>query len=137
MAWNRKKRVKFARGAWVGRLVFVSIAVACLALWYVWVKVQMVDLGYQMRDLEKKLTNTKKENQVLRMKISQMKSPKNIEAMIRAKDMNLTATKNSQVIVLPGIGEAKPLRVLIPQSRGLSLINTMRQTETPGQIPIH
>ena len=137
MAWNRKKRVKFAHGVWVGRLVAVSVGVACLSLWYVWVKVQMVDLGYRMRDLERKLANTKKENQVLRMKISQMKSPKNIEAMIRAREMNLIATRNNQVVVLPGIGETSPLRAVIPQARGLSLINAMRQTETPGQIPIH
>ena len=120
MAWNRKKRVRVARGVWVGRLVAVSIVVASLSLWYVWLKVRMVDMGYQIRDHERRLSTVKKENQVLRMKISQMKSPKNIESIIRTKEMNLTATKTAQVVVLPGIGESDLIRLRVPQTGGTS-----------------
>ncbi len=137
MAWNRKKKVRVARGVWMGRLVVASVVLACLSLWYVWLRVQMVDIGYQMRDLERHLSNVKKENQLLRMKISQMKSPMNIEAMIRAKEMNLTTTRNGQVIVLPLLGEAESWKGFTPQARADVLIDSVRQAEPPARIPMH
>ena len=137
MAWNRKRRVRLARGLWMGRLVVVSVVVACLSLWFVWLKVQMVDLGYQIRDMEKKLSGAKKENQVLRMKISQMKSPGKIEAILRAKEMNLTATKSTQVVMLPLYNETGPGRTLVPHTRGPLLLEGIKQSEPPGRIPRH
>ena len=155
MAWNRKRRVRVARGIWVGRIVAASVAVACLSLWYVWLKVRMVDMGYQIRDREKRLSAFKKENQVLRMKISQMKSPKNIEAVIRTKEMNLAATKRSQVVMLAQTAEASSIRISLPQTPSpstgsggppsagsertqiASMLATIKQAEPPGRIPIH
>ncbi len=137
MAWNRRKKVRFYKGLWVGRLLGVSVLVVCAALWYVWLRVQMVNVGYQIRDAEKRLVVLKKENQISRMKIAQMKSPKHIEAMIRTKAMDLTATKHWQVVVLPKEPLVRPIRSISVQPQEPSLLAAIHQTEASGRLPIH
>ncbi len=138
MAWNRRKKVRFARGMWVGKLVAVSAIAVSLSLWYVWQRVQMVNVGYQIRAKERHLVSLKKENQVLRMKIAQLKSPKNIEAMIRSKDMRLVPTKYWQMVVLP---KERGLRFVdahaMPARHGRPLVQSMRQPEASPRVAMH
>lgn len=138
MAWNhRNKKVRFARGMWMGRLMMVSVVMVGFALWYVWLRVQMVNVGYQMRDREKHLLEAKKENQVLRMKIATMKSPKNIEAMIRSKDLDLVTTKNWQLIVLPKAMFRGAMRTILPQTAETSLLESFHHAEPSARVPMH
>ena len=137
MAWNRRKKVRFARGMWMARLVAVSVAGVCVALWYVWLRVQMVNEGYQIRDKERRLSCLKKENQVLRMKIAQMKSPKNIEAMIREKAVGLMTTKSWQLVVLPKTVASETFRAYEPRTQEASLMETLRPAEPPPRVPMH
>ncbi len=121
----------------MGRLVAVSVMGVCLALWYVWLRVQMVNVGYQMRDKERRLCCLKKENQVLRMKIAQMKSPKNIEAMVREKEVDLAATKSWQLVVLPKAVAAETFRAYEPRTQEASLMETLHPAERPPRVPMH
>ena len=137
MAWNRRKKVRFARGMWVGRLVAVSVVTVAACLWYVWLRVQMVNVGYQMREKEQRLSNIKKENQVLRMKISQMKSPKNIEALIRAKAIDLTVTKEWQLVVLPTAQGRRSLNGLLALPSHPDSIPPGGERELVARVPMH
>ncbi len=137
MAWNhRKRKVRFARGMWMGRLVLVSVLMVGFALWYVWLRVQRVNMGYQMRAKERHLVEMKKENQVLRMKIAQMKSPKNIEAMIRSNALDLASTKNWQLIVLPKVALASSIKTIAPQTASPALLESLHHAESATRVPM-
>lgn len=136
MAWNRRRKVGMAKGMWVGRLAMISAIAVSLSLWYVWQRVQMVNVGYQIREKERKLSTVKKENQVLRMKIAQMKSPKNIEAMIRAKELELVSTKNWQLVVLPKTGSQMPFRNILPSAQAPKLMDNLRSPEPAARVPM-
>ncbi len=97
----------------------------------------MVNVGYQMRDRERHLLEAKKENQVLRMKIATMKSPKNIEAMIRNKDLDLVTTKNWQMIVLPKTAFRGALRTIVPETAETSLLESFHHAEPSARVPMH
>ena len=136
MAWNRRRKVGMAKGMWVGRLAMVSAIAVSLSLWYVWQRVQMVNVGYQIREKERKLSTVKKENQVLPKKIAQMKSPKNIEAMIRAKDLELVSTKNWQLVVLPKTERVMPLGNILPSAKAPNILDNLRSPEAPARVPM-
>ncbi len=138
MAWNRRKKVRFARGMWVGKLVAVSAIAVSLSLWYVWQRVQMVNVGYQIRAKERHLIALKKENQVLRMKIAQLKSPKNIEAMIRSRDLRLVPTKYWQMVVLPKETGLRAVNAYaMPARHGRALMQSLPPGETPPRVAMH
>jgi len=96
-----KRRVKTGRevkGDFVRKFTFAAIIGVLLSLVYLWQHTQLLRLGYTIREKEKKVAVLKKENQCLRLRICQLKSPRHIERMIAEKDLRLASTKNWQFV---------------------------------------
>lgn len=74
------------------------IIILSLSFFYVYQRVQILRLGYKIRDVEKKTGILKEENSVLRFKISQLISPENIAKEVKKLGLDLGPPKEKQII---------------------------------------
>jgi cell division protein FtsL len=83
--------------------LFSSILAAALvsvALLYVWVRLQVVHMGYVLSTSAKLQNQLEQENRELRVELATLTSPDRLEAMARGR-LGLTRPQRGQVIVLP------------------------------------
>jgi len=98
MLKKKAKTGKELKGDFVRKFTLAAIIGVSVSLVYLWQHTQLLRLGYTIRVKEKKVAALKKENQCLRLRICQLKSPRHIERMIAEKDLRLTSTKNWQFV---------------------------------------
>ena len=75
-------------------IVALSSAVLCVGLFYVWTRMQVVQIGYEISSLENKNNDLKKRKRELLLEIASLQSPRELESK---------AAKNG--LVFPAVGK--------------------------------
>ena len=81
--------------------------VAAIFLWllisgfgYVWCRVQVVELGYQLSDIHGLHTRLLNDNKKLRLELARLKAPERVER-IAIQQLGLRHPSKDQIVVLP------------------------------------
>jgi cell division protein FtsL len=82
----------------VSRFGLVIGAVVLLLFFYVYQRIQILRLGYKVRDVEKKITEKEKENASLKLEIVKLTSPEHIAAEVKRLNLGLEPPKEKQII---------------------------------------
>jgi cell division protein FtsL len=100
----RKPRIdRAARAERRRRVLHHAIALvclACVALLYVWLRLQVLNQGYALSATSKLQQRLEQEQRELKLEHATLTSPERIEAMARRR-LGLRAPEKGQVIVLP------------------------------------
>jgi cell division protein FtsL len=100
-AVKRERRQRSAASRW--RLFFGVILGAALigvVLAHVWLRLQVVRMGYVLSTTSKLQTRLEQENRELKFELATLNSPERIEALARQR-LGLVTPEKGQVIVLP------------------------------------
>lgn len=85
------------------RLLIVWLLAPCLvglALLHVWLRLQVVHMGYVLSATSKLRGQLEQENRELKVELATLTSPDRLEAMAR-KRLGLASPKKGQVVILP------------------------------------
>jgi cell division protein FtsL len=98
----KRERAEPARGK-RRRFVFAALLVLGLigaVLVHVWLRLQVVRMGYVLSTTSKLQTRLEQENRELKVELATMTSPDRLEALARQR-LGLVQPENGQVVVLP------------------------------------
>jgi len=101
---QKKHRVESA--GWLHRprhivlVVFSVLGLVGVALLHVWLRLQVVHMGYVLSTTSKLQNQLEQENRELKVEIATLTSPDRLEAMSRRR-LGLRPPEKGQVIVLP------------------------------------
>jgi cell division protein FtsL len=79
--------------------VVLSVAVLVVGLYYVWTRMQMVQIGYEISDMERKNRDLEKRARELMLEIASLQSPDELEK--KASKMGLAFPEMGKVIHVP------------------------------------
>lgn len=96
----KKKSNLIHKAVFVSRCLFGLGFFACIGLLYVWQNVQVVQLGYQIKDQEKQFTRMLKTKRVLETELSSLKMPGRIQKRILNQSIPLELSGKWQVVHL-------------------------------------
>ncbi len=86
------------------RLLFLTLSLGLclvgLALLYVWLRLQVVHLGYVLSTLSKLQNQLEQENRELKVELATLTSPQRLEEMARVR-LGLREPEKGQVVILP------------------------------------
>lgn len=84
------------------RLILLGMVVMVLALFYIWSRVAVVKMGYEIGELVKHQKDLKAQNQKLKLELSVLKAPERIEDLATEKlKMVWPLTENTYSINQP------------------------------------
>lgn len=100
----KKRRVKRS-GLQKRRRVFFSallagVCLVCLALLHVWLRLQVVHLGYVLSTTTKLQSQLEQERRELKVELATLSSPQRLERMARSR-LGLKEPERGQVVILP------------------------------------
>lgn len=72
----------------------------CLALLHVWLRLQVVHLGYVLSATSKLQSQLEQENRELKLELATLSSPQRLEKMARAR-LGLKEPEKGQIVILP------------------------------------
>ena len=78
----------------------LGVVLVAMALLHVWLRLQVVHLGYVLSTMSKLQNQLEQENRELKVELATLTSPGRLEAMARAR-LEMTEPQRSQVVVLP------------------------------------
>jgi cell division protein FtsL len=81
-------------------MVLVGLCFVSLALLQVWLRLQVVRLGYVLSTTTKLQKQLKQENRELRLELATLTSPEHLENMARQR-LGLREPEKGQVVVVP------------------------------------
>jgi cell division protein FtsL len=102
-AGGRERPARTPRGArrqsifWIAGLLVVLMALVWL---HVWLRLQVVHLGYVLSTTSKLQGRLEQENRELKIELATMTSPERLESLARRR-LSLRQPEKGQVIVLP------------------------------------
>lgn len=85
-------------GFWLPALLGVGLV--AVALLHVWLRLQVVHMGYVLATATKLQRQLEQENRELKVELATLTSPQRLEAMARAR-LGMTQPQRGQVVVLP------------------------------------
>lgn len=94
------------------RKIFILVLTICFLFLYTWQQVQILRIGYEISDSDKKLQDLRQVNMELLIKNARLKSPRRIESISREK-LGLVASQKSKVITL------NPSQIFSPKTQDL------------------
>ncbi len=100
---KRRRRRRGSEKKWVGNFLTLIILMGCmvgLALFHVWLRLQVVRLGYVLSTTSKLQGQLEQENRELRLEIATLTSPDRLGNSAQAR-LGLREPKRGQVVVLP------------------------------------
>ena len=80
--------------------IFLGIALIAAVLVHVWLRLQVVRMGYVLSTTSKLQTRLEQENRELKVELATLTSPDRLEALARQR-LGLATPEKGQVIVLP------------------------------------
>jgi cell division protein FtsL len=96
---NRSHRIsRQRRHTLVGLVLFLGLV--GVALVHVWLRLQVVHMGYVLSTTTKLQSRLEQENRELKLELATLTSPKRLEATAR-KRLGLVPPEKGQVIILP------------------------------------
>ena len=81
-------------------VVLLALCLVGVALLHVWLRLQVVQIGYALSTTNKLQNQLEQENRELKVELATLTSPDRLEAMAR-KRLGLTPPEKGQVIILP------------------------------------
>src|SRR5215467_2204121 len=81
-------------------VAFLALGLVGVALLHVWLRLQVVQMGYVLSTTSKLQSQLEQESRELKVELATLTSPDRVEAMAR-KRLGLTSPEKGQVIVLP------------------------------------
>ena len=75
------------------------ILITILALFYVWSRIRIVQLGYEINTLQKEYTELDKEAGSMEVEVEKLKSPKRLEEVAHKK-LNMHPPKGDQIVLV-------------------------------------
>ena len=94
----REKAVPWGKG-FKYHLVVISAVIFC-SLVFVWSRLEVVQVGYEISQSNKIYQERIRENQRLRVEVSSLRSPSRIEEMAR-KNLGFINPKQEQIFLIP------------------------------------
>lgn len=83
-----------------GTVAFLVVGLVGVALLHVWLRLQVVHMGYVLSTTTKLQNQLEQENRELKVELATLTSPDRLEAMSRRR-LGLAPPEKGQVIVLP------------------------------------
>ena len=80
--------------------IFLGLALIAAVLVHVWLRLQVVRMGYVLSTTSKLQTRLEQENRELKVELATLTSPDRLEALARQR-LGLAAPEKGQIIVLP------------------------------------
>jgi cell division protein FtsL len=81
-------------------IAFLALGLVCVALLHVWLRLQVVHMGYVLATTSKLQNQLEQENRELKVELATLTSPDRLEVMSRRR-LGLKPPEKGQVIVLP------------------------------------
>lgn len=81
-------------------IAFLALSLVGVALLHVWLRLQVVHMGYVLATTSKLQNQLEQENRELKVELATLTSPDRLEAMARQR-LGLRPPEKGQVIVLP------------------------------------
>jgi cell division protein FtsL len=81
-------------------LSILALGLVALALLHVWLRLQVVHMGYTLSTTTKLQNQLEQENRELKVEVATLTSPERLHAMARRR-LGLMSPQKGQVIVLP------------------------------------
>lgn len=100
---RRQARGRAGERDWVGSFLATIFLVACLvslALAHVWLRLQVVQLGYVLSTTSKLQGQLEQENRELKLELATLTSPDRLEELARSR-LGLREPEQGQVVFLP------------------------------------
>ena len=106
--WGRRPPRRQARGKtgereWVGSFFAIFLLIICLvslALFHVWLRLQVVRLGYVLSTTSKLQGQLEQENRELQLELATLTSPDRLQELARLR-LGLREPEKGQVVILP------------------------------------
>jgi cell division protein FtsL len=95
---TRAERSERRRRHWA--VLFLSFGLVGIALLHVWLRLQVVRMGYALSSTSKLQSQLEQERRELTVELATLTSPDRLESMAR-KRLGLASPEKGQVIVLP------------------------------------
>jgi cell division protein FtsB len=108
MAGNRKKQSAAIRFGPALKVLFLCMLIAGSAIGYVWQKNEIYRLSQQIRQGESRLKQMTENNEKLRLKLADLRSPVMLDQRARELDLGLAPAQPMQVWRLPEPSAAPP-----------------------------
>ena len=80
--------------------IFLGLALIAAVLVHVWLRLQVVRMGYVLSTTSKLQTRLEQENRELKVELATLTSPDRLEALARQR-LGLATPEKGQIIVLP------------------------------------
>jgi cell division protein FtsL len=97
---KRRERTHLKPGAVI--FTISACTVACLAgVGYIWAKSQVYSLGREMKALETRLDEVRRENAQLRQSYASECNPRELTAAVRRHNLGIVATQIDKIVRLP------------------------------------
>jgi cell division protein FtsL len=93
-------RGQYQHGRRVMTIAFFALVLVGVALLHVWLRLQVVHMGYVLATTSKLQNQLEQENRELKVELATLTSPDRLEAMARRR-LGLRPPEKGQVIVLP------------------------------------
>jgi cell division protein FtsL len=98
---KRERAVRSTGSRWRLFLgLFLGLALIGAVLVHVWLRLQVVRMGYVLSTTSKLQTRLEQENRELKVELATLTSPDRLEALARQR-LGLAAPEKGQIIVLP------------------------------------
>ena len=104
LGFFKQRRAKTARvaGGRVARLpiVLLGCGLVVFVLAHVWLRLQVVHLGYELSSTSKLQNQLEQENRELKVELATLTSPERLEATVRSR-LGMVEPSTGQVVILP------------------------------------
>ena len=104
LGFIKQRRAKTARaaGGRIARLpiVLLGCGLVLFVLAHVWLRLQVVHLGYDLSSTSKLRNQLEQENRELKVELATLTSPERLEATVRSR-LGMVEPSTGQVVILP------------------------------------
>jgi cell division protein FtsL len=103
LGFPKRRQAEPARVSRRGRFLLpavLAVGLVAMALLHVWLRLQVVHLGYVLSTMSKLQGQLEQENRELKVELATLTSPGRLEAMARAR-LGMIEPQRGQVVVLP------------------------------------
>jgi len=100
---GRRRKRRRGEGRWIGQYLALVLLMGCLvslALFHVWLRLQVVRLGYVLSTTSKLQGQLEQESRELQLELATLTSPDRLGKFVRAR-LGLREAEKGQVVVLP------------------------------------
>lgn len=74
------------------------VVILCLLFFYVYQRIQILRIGYSIRDVDRQTAALQKENGFLNLKITELESPERIAAQVKKMGLDLMPPAEKQIV---------------------------------------